>query len=338
MPFLKDQPIGPAGTVGVGVHDAPDPGFLDTLGAAYRRDNLIGSVLTDARRTVGSTDFYKVDDAFSPFDNLTPDLEQHAIDGRFDDVYNRQAFDAVVSNIRKEEGDRQTLAASGWTGFALSGLAGITDPTILLPGGSFVRAGKVGYSVGRTALSVGIAAAAGTAVQEAGLQATQETRSLGESAVAVGGSALLGGLVGMAGAKFLSHSDWTRLGGNLERELSGEVENPAAIASTIVQRMQAAGADVLDEASLADPGVGGPAAAQAVARATAALRINPGVETMFSPSREVRDIYNNLVDNPIYTAMNMEGRTLGAGVENLVKETQRGLMAQWLREANTAYR
>ncbi|HWU19385.1 MAG TPA: hypothetical protein VN155_17015 [Devosia sp.] len=339
MGFLKDQPIAPeSGVVGVGVHDRPDPSFLEVLGAAYRQDNLIGSVFTDARRTVGATDFYKVDEAFNPFDNLAPDLEQHAIDGRFDDVYNRQAFDAVVSNIRKEEQDRQTLAASGWTGFALSGLAGITDPTILLPGGSFVRAGQVGYSVGRTALAVGLAAAAGTAVQEAGLQATQETRSLGESALAIGGSAILGGLIGMAGAKFLSNAEWSRLGQNLERELSGEVENPSAIANTIVQRMQAAGADVLDEASLDDLGVGGPAAAQAVARATAALRINPGLETMFSPSRQVREVYNNLVDNPVYTSMNMEGRTLGAGVENLVKETQRGLMGQWLRESNAAYR
>lgn len=339
MGFLKDQPIGPTGTVGVAVHDKPEPGFLDQLGAAFRSENLIGSALTDARRTMGATDFYKVDEAFSPFDNLTPDLEEHAITGRFDDVYNRQAFDAVVSNIQKETKDRETLAAGGWTGFALSGLAGITDPTILLPGGSFVRAGKVGYSLGRTALAVGAASAAGTAVQEAGLQATQETRTLEESASAVGGSAILGGLIGMAGAKFLSHGEWTRLGQNLERELAGETENPAAIAETIVQRMKATGggSDALTEASLADLGVGGPAAARAVAQATAALRINPGLETMFSPSRIVRETYDQLVDNPVYTAMNMEGRTLGPGTENLVKETQRGLMAQWLRESNKAY-
>lgn len=339
MPFLRDQPLLPApGTTGVSVHDNPDPGFMDVLGAAYRQDNLIGSYFTDARNSIAPSDFYKIDRTFNPFDNLPPDLEQHAIDGRFDDVYNRQAFDLVVSNIRKEEKDRQTLAASGWQGFALSGLAGITDPTVLLPGGSFVRAGKVGYSVGRTALSVGIAAGIGTAVQEAGLQATQETRSLAESATAVGGSVILGGLIGAAGAKFISGAEWSRLGKNLEAELAGDVENPAAIANTIVKRMQAAGADVIDEASLADLGVGGPKAAQAVAKATAALRINPGLETMFSPSRTVREVYGNLVDNPIYTSMNMEGRTLGAGVENYVKQTERGLMAQWLREANAGFR
>lgn len=339
MGFIHDQPITtlPA-TVGIGVDDRPDPDFMDLLGAAYRQDNLIGSYFTDARRMIGDTKFYEVDNSFDPFENLTPDLEQHAIDGRFDEVYNRQAFDAVVSNIHKEEQDRQTLAAGGWTSFALSGLAGVTDPTILLPGGAFVRAGKVGYSAVRTAISVGAAAAASTALQEVGLQATQETRSLEESAVAIGGSAILGGLIGMAGAKFLSHSDWTRLGKNLETELAGDVENPAAAANIIVRRMQAAGADVLDEASLEDLGVGGPRAAQAVAKATAALRINPGVETMFSPSRTVREVYGQLVDNPIYTQMQMEGRTLGAGVENLVKETQRGLTAQWLRESNAAYR
>lgn len=339
MPFLPDQPVAPAiGTVGVAVADRPDPGFLDLLGAAYRQDNLIGSYFTDARRTVGAQDFYKVDETFNPFENLTPDLERHAIEGRFDDVYNRQAFDLVVSNIRKEEQDRQTLAAGGWTSLVLSGLAGVTDPTILLPGGAFVRAGKVGYSTLRTGVSIGAAAAAATAIQEVGLQATQETRTIEESAVAVGGSAILGGLIGVAGAKFLSHGEWSQLGKRLEAELAGDVENPAAAAEIIVQRMQSAGADVLDTASLEDLGVGGARAAQAVAKATAALRINPGLETMFSPSRTVREVYGQLVDNPVYTSMNMDGRTLGAGVENYVKETQRGLMAQWLSGANAAWR
>lgn len=338
MGFLQDEPFDTAGPIGVGVHDQPDPGFMDTLGAAFRSENMIGSFFTDARRAVGGADFYAVDPAFDMNASLTPELQQDFIDGRYDDVYNQTAFDAVTQNIAKERADRQTLDASGMTGFALTGLAGIADPTILLPGGTFVRAGKVGFSAVKTALSVGAAAAVGTGVQEVGLQATQETRTIEESALNVGGSALLGGLIGMAGAKFLSNADWSRLGKNLESELAGEVENPGEMAGIILQRAQSAGAARLEDIPLDDLGVGGPVAARALARATAALQINPGVQTMFSPSVRVREAYAMLVDNPIYNKMNMEGRTLGADVENLVKQTQKGTLAQWLRASNVEFR
>lgn len=338
MPFHKDQPISGAGTVGIGAYDKPDPSFTDTLGAAYRTENLVGSFFSDAKRAVGGADFYGVDPSFSLAENLPDDLQDAFIDGRFDDVYNKTAFDAVSSNIYRERKDRETISASGMTGFALTGLAGIADPTIMLPGGAFVRAGKVGYSLGKTALSVGAAAAAATGVQEAGLQATQDTRTAEETALNIGGSAILGGLIGMAGAKFLSNADWSRLGQNLERELAGEVENPAEMADIIIKRAQSAGAARLEDIPLDDLGVGGPAAAQAVARATAALQINPGVQTMFSPSVRAREAYANLVDNPIYTKMNMDGRTLGPDVENLVKQTQRGVLAKWMTGSNAAWR
>src|SRR5690606_20507640 len=106
----------------------------------------------------------------------------------------------------------------------------------------------------------------------------------------------------------------------------------------IVKRMQSAGAAAVDEVSLDDLGVGGPKIAQAVAKATAAAKINPGIQTMFSPSKKVRETYAKLVDNPVYTQMNMDGRTLGSDVENLVKTIERGSLATWLRSANQAYR
>lgn len=338
MGLLKDQPVARPGAIGIAVHDKPDPLFMDVVGAAYRQGNLIGSFFSDARQAMGSGSYYDVDPAFDLTANLPEDMQDAAIDGAFDEVYNANAFNAVVSNIRKERGDRATLAASGWTGVALESLAGLMDPTILLPGGALVRAGKVGFRAGKSALVIGGAAAAATAVQEVGLQATQETRTLGESVVNIGASAILGSVVGMAGAKFLSNSEWGRLTVNLTEELADDTPQPATVAQTIVSRMQAAGSDVLDAASLEDLGVGGPRAAQAVAKATAALRINPGVETLFSPSRTVRETYGQLVDNPVYTSMQMEGRTLGADVENLVKLTQRGTMAKWLDTANKTWR
>jgi len=336
MPLDHSRPV-EGGTVGIGVHDAPDPTFTETLGAAFRQENLISSALTDAKRAFGSSGFYDVDQSYSVFDDIEG-FEDEAKDGAFDRVYNRDAAEAVKANIAKERKDRQILAASGWTGVALTGLAGITDPTILLPGGAFVKAGRVGYSTARSALAVGAAAAGSVAVQEAGLQATQETRTATESAINIGGTAILGGVIGMAGAKYFSKADWERVGARLQDELAGDVENPAAITEIIVGRMQSAGAAAVDDIKLDDLGVGGPKVAQAIAKATAAARINPGLETMFSPSKNVRETYAKMVDNPVYTRMQMEGRSLGADVENLVKITERGALGGWVRSANDAYR
>jgi hypothetical protein len=58
---------------------------------------------------------------------------------------------------------------------------------------------------------------------------------------------------------------------------------------------------------------------------------------MLSPSVKVREIYGKLVDNPIYTTMNMEGRTLGPQIENLVKLYERGAVGDWINSNRSLY-
>lgn len=315
--------------------DNPAPSFMETAGAAFRQENLVGSALVSNRMDLSTQEFHRVDPDYDVYDDIKG-YEEYA--DRFETVYNPIAADAVKADIDREKKDRDTLAASGWTGMGLSMLAGVTDPTILIPAGALAKSGKVGYSALRSAGAVALGAGAGVAVQEAGLQAIQETRTATESAVNIGGSMILGGLVGAVGARILSKGEWDRLGAKLEEELADEVVNPADVAETIVQRMQSAGAAAVQDIKLDDLGVGGPAAARAVAKATEALRINPGVETMFSPSVKVREAYAKLVDSPIYTKMNMEGETVGPAVENLVKQTQRGALAKWIRSNKDYYR
>jgi hypothetical protein len=339
MPFDRTSPLGPApSTIGVSDYDAPDPAFLDTLGAAYRQENLIGSFFSDARLGLGQRALYRVDLNYNVYQD--PDVAEFVKEDpdRWDDVYNKDAAQAVRANIEKERSDRATLAASGWTGTALSMGAAIADPTILLPGGALVRAGKVGYSALRSAAAVGLASGAATAAQEAGLQATQEERPLSESALAIGGSTILGGILGAGASRFFNKIEWDRVGKSIEEDLAGDVPNAAELTETIVKRMQSAGAAAVDDIKLDDLGIGGPKAAQMVAKATAAARINPGIETMFSPSTKVRSTYAKMVDNPVYTAMNMEGRSLGADVENLVKVYERGAMADWLSSSRALFR
>ncbi|MDS1138577.1 hypothetical protein [Nitratireductor indicus] len=332
MPLDRERPI-EGGYVGVGSFDAPDPSFTDVLGAAYRQENLIGSYITSARR--GVKDFNAIDPNYDVFSDIKG-YERYA--ERFETVYNKQAADAVKSDIDKETRDRKTLQAGGWVGVGLGMTAAVTDPTILLPGGAFVQAGKIGYKSLRTAMSVGTAAAIASAAQEAGLQATQELRTAGESAINIGGSAVLGGLIGMAGAKFLSKAEWDRVSRSLEEQLAEDVPNPAEVTQTIINRMQSAGAAAVDDIKLEDLGIGGGRAAQVVAKATEAAKINPGIQTMFSPSKKVREIYTKMVDNPVYSRMNMEGRSLGSDVENLVKLYERGKLGEWISSSRSLYK
>lgn len=333
MPFDHNAPALAPQTVGVAEFDKPDPDFLDTLSAAYRQENLIGSYFSSARRTVD--DFNRVDTNYNVFDDVKG-YEDYL--DRFETVYNPNAAAAVKADIDQEVKDRDVLAASGWTGVGLTMGASVIDPTILIPGGAFVKAGRLGYKAGRSALSVGAAAAVATGAQEAGLQLTQELRTPTESALNIGGSAVLGGIIGAAGAKFFSKGEWDRFSTSLKEDLEGEVPNPDEITDIIVARAQAAGAQSVDNLQLDDLGVGGPKIAQAVTKATAAARINPGIQTMLSPSKAVRETYTQLVDNPIYSKMNMEGQTLGSDVENLVKQYQRGALGQWLRSSRDLYK
>ncbi len=339
MPFDRQRPLSDAGTVGVSAFDTPDPTFLETLGAAFRQDNLIGSALTNVQMGMDRQSLTKVDPNYNVYQD--PDFStfiQEAPD-QWDDVYNRTAAEAKRSQIEKERKDRATLSAAGWAGLGASFVAGVADPTILIPGGALARSGAVGYSALRSAASVGAMAAAATGLQEAGLQATQETRTAAESAIAIGGSAILGGLIGAGASRFLSAGEWSRVSKQIETDLIDDgVEDAVGVTDTIVKRMQSAGAAAVDDIKLDDLGVGGPKAAQIVARATAAARLNPGIETMFSPSVKVRETYSRMVDNPVYTTMQMEGRSLGPDVENLVKQYQRGALADWLESSRNIYR
>lgn len=333
MPLDRANPI-PSGYAGMSEYDTPEPSFLDTLGAAFRRENLIGSAITSYKSSSG-VDLRRIDPTYDPFNDLEG-YEKYA--DRFETVYNPDAAKAVKAKIDQENKDLQTLQASGWTGMGLSMAMGVADPTILIPGGALVKAGKVGYSLARSSAAMAGATALAVGVQEAGLQATQEARPLSESAMNIGGSAILGGIVGMAGAKFFSKAEWGRVSKALEEELAGDVPNPDEVTQTIVARMQSAGAAAVDDIKLDDLGIGGGRAAQVVAKATEAAKINPGIQTMFSPSKKVRETYAKMVDNTVHTKMNMEGKSLGPDVENLVKLYQRGALGQWIKSSRKLYR
>ena len=151
-------------------YDKPEPAFLDTVAAAFRQENLIGSSLASRSLAISDDDCLKVEAGYDVFDDIAG-YESYA--EKFEQVYNRNAAQAVKADIDREKKDREILSASGWTNYILALVdATLLDPTILIPGGAVVKAGRVGYSVGKTAANIGAHAGAATAIQEAGLHST----------------------------------------------------------------------------------------------------------------------------------------------------------------------
>lgn len=274
------------------------PGLLSTFGAALRVDNPVGSLLSsDAFHVDRST----IEPDFRAWDEIKG-TEYEAHWDRFTDVRNRKHFAAVQTDIDQETKDRATLERSGWGSYLTSELGGtLVDPTILLPGGVFVRSGKIGYSGIRSAAMIGTAAVAGAGVSETALHATQQTRTLEESLATLGGAAVLGGLIGAGGAKLLSHIEYNRLAAKLASETAAPADDSTdAILESFARDAQAAGAQAVDPPKLEDYTID-VKAAEKIAQATA---INPLLRTQaLSASPMVRRVSSMLMENPLYQRM-----------------------------------
>lgn len=334
MPFDPARPLN-GGPVAVGEYDKPDPGFLDTLGAALRQENIVGSsaaYLVSAR--AGVSDFNRVDPEYNVFDDVKRD-QMDRYRERFETIYNREAYDATVADIRKEEKDRQILDASGWTGTTLSAGASILDPTMLLPAGQI----RQGAGVLEAAARVGVAAGAATAVQEAGLHATQELRTPAESFASIGGSVLLGGLLGGAAGKFFTNAQWDAAAAGLKADLSRPPVDMDAVADAMAARQSAGAAAVPDAATLEDLGMGELAGGRFAKVGLELLSgISPNLRLKHSASRAAREIGARLIDDPTFSAMHADGRTLGADAENLAKVMERGAVARAMPQLQAGWR
>lgn len=333
---LADTPRGLSTTPGaLGADDPVEPerpGFLDALNAHFSYDNLIASVTASEawRAPVFDDPNFDAWKAISGTD-LEPYWE------RYTDVGNQARFDAVTHDIRREKEARKIIDATpGWMSFPMTFAAGMLDPTILIPGGAFVRGAKGGLSVGRSALNVGLATGAAVSVQEAGLQATQQLRTAQESGTAIGASVLLGGILGAGGARLLNRAEWREVVGALDRQINDpsvvqdNTPFPAPVGAAV-------GAQVAPQADIDALTISGRAAGLA-AKPTAFL--NPGLRLMRSPSVVSRETAANTFEMTQYLKGADADQAAPQAVETLRKEWNAGLMkaADYTRTAFSAYR
>jgi hypothetical protein len=115
-------------------------------------------------------------------------------------------------------------------GFVAQTMAGILDPTMLLPGGVAVDAAKGGLSFTKAAVQMGKAGFMQTVAQEALLHASQQTRAYEESALNVASGTLLTALIGGGAAAALSRAERAALETSLyadRAEMNAHAGNPS---------------------------------------------------------------------------------------------------------------
>lgn len=321
MPLIEERPV--LGNL-TNIADTPDenldPTLMETVGAAFRTQNVIASAIASR----GMPDPFQIEDGF--------DGVQYFIDQGMNDyveqgagVFNRKAADARILQIKREEQDRRTLDASGWTGTLAEMAAGTFDLPTLLPAGG-VLAG-IGKGVTGTAVRVGIGAGLDAAVSEVGLQATQATRTGEETALNIGGSILLGGALGTLAGRYLSSAETHALSRKIEGHAKAFEEADAAVFGG-----KSAGAAAREEGPLELKD-------EALIKKLFGVRSqDPLIRSQLSDLQTTRQFARQLAETPLEYRANAEGvaTEIGGSVETRMKMWQAPL-ADTLQQIDTAY-
>lgn len=274
---------------------APTPTTGDAFGAAFRSVNTLGSAIAGETNGVNN-DYQKGYDAWA--DIKGTDYEPYW--SSFTKSYNPRYTAALKQQIDRENADRRTMDASGWTGTAAGLIAGVLDPTLLVPvGGEISLAGKGVWNVAKAGA---IAGGVGVATQELGLQATQETRTAEESITNIGTGIVLGGLLG-GGLGLLTRGQREASEAALEHLATAPPASYGSIGAAAVERFD------VDQLTTAGRAAG------FVADKTSF--ISPVLRLQNSPSPVAREIGLGVYEGSTYLNLHGEGSTLGPSAELL---------------------
>lgn len=183
------------------------------LGAAFRQENDVLAaieLLTPRNRWPRDPEF-KIVSALQEYDTANRTGFWSNYRDNFLGVESQEEMLSIIGKINQERRDQEQLSGAGFTGLVAQIGAGILSPTTFLP---FIGQTKGFVAGARKGAALG---ALGGALQEFPLQAAQETRSAVDSALSIGGAAIVGGMLGGAmGA--ISKSQFEVLARQLEIE------------------------------------------------------------------------------------------------------------------------
>jgi hypothetical protein len=183
------------------------PGYFDTLGAAFRLENISLNAAQWMQRqfafgeTLGERSSYN---AFEGNDGTIFDRYPDALIG----VASPEEKESVRQRLHQEEKDRDTYQMAGGYGTLALLTAGILDPIMLIPVGGAVNTARIATVGAKGAKVLPSMLAGGTMTARAGmlamsggeliLQGNQEMRTVGESALNIASATVLSGILGGA--------------------------------------------------------------------------------------------------------------------------------------------
>lgn len=273
--------------------------------AAFRIDNAVGSLIA----TMPFNQFEAVD-GYNPFedDNTLAGYEDYA--DAFIHSQSPLETSAIKQRIDRQIQDRKLLSEAGGAGFTSSLAMGVIDPinvaATFIPGGLAVRGGSVARTAGTLALSN---AGAGV-LSETALSATQETRTLTESALNVTFDATLGGVMGSAIQLVKNRG---ALAAKFRNDVIGEQQTqPQNIPNNIPGDRSIGAAEVFDT-TLEQEAIKGPSFVNRT------MNVSPVGRVAQSPSKIARQVNQQLAENNFTYAKNEEGIASFGAVETAVR-------------------
>ncbi|EPY9202424.1 hypothetical protein ACXHVK_001990 [Morganella morganii] len=273
--------------------------------AAFRIDNSVGSLIA----TIPFNQFEAVE-GYNPFedDNTLAGYEDYA--DAFIHSQSPLETSAIKQRIDRQIQDRTLLAEAGGAGFTSSLAMGVIDPinvaATFIPGGLAVRGGSVARTAGTLALSN---AGAGV-LSETALSATQETRTLTESALNVAFDATLGGVMGSAIQLVKNRG---ALAAKFRNDVIGEQQTqPQNIPNNIPGDRSIGAAEVFDT-TLEQEAIKGPSFVNRT------MNVSPVGRVAQSPSKIARQINQQLAENNFTYAKNTEGIASFSAAETAVR-------------------
>jgi hypothetical protein len=320
MPFM-DQRALPQDLSRYAPPDSPelDPSLVDTFGAAFRTQNVVGSWLASR----GQPNPYEVEEDFNAIDYVKDDPQFSPYVDEFAGIFNKKAAEAKKLQIQREEQDRRTLDAAGATGVVAQMAAGVVDLPTLIPVAGPLAAGASG--VGGTALRLAIAAGIDAGLSEAGLQATQATRTADETALNIGGSIVLGGALGALAGRYLDSAGTRALSSKIEAQEQGFAAFDSAMAKSVGAAARDRGPLTLKDEKL-------------ISSLPIVNRQDPLIRLQLGELDTGREVVRRLAETPLEYADNAKGvaTELGGAVETRIKMWN-GPLAKSLREIDTEF-
>lgn len=273
--------------------------------AAFRIDNSVGSLIA----TIPFNQFGAVE-GYNPFedDNTLAGYEDYA--DAFIHSQSPLETSAIKQRIDRQIQDRTLLAEAGGAGFTSSLAMGVIDPinvaATFIPGGLAVRGGSVARTAGTLALSN---AAAGV-LSETALSATQETRTLTESALNVAFDATLGGVMGSAIQLVKNRG---ALASKFRNDVIGEQQTQSQNIPNNIPGDRSIGAAEVFDTTLEQEAIKGPSFVNRT------MNVSPVGRVAQSPSKIARQVNQQLAENNYTYAKNEEGIASFGAVETAVR-------------------